>query len=157
MKTCKQCKIAKELTDFPYHKDCIDNRANVCKGCKIINQREARKINGNAYTKKYEKSIPGFIMRAYRNMKSRVFGIQIKKYHLYADKHLIDKSSFYEWSFANADFHRLYNQWEKNNYSRKLTPSVDRIDSRKGYTLDNMQWITHSENSRKTSRWNKVL
>lgn len=45
-------------------------------------------------------------------------------------------------------FHELFLSWEQSNYSRKLTPSVDRIDSSKGYYLGNMEWVTHSENSK---------
>jgi hypothetical protein len=33
--------------------------------------------------KKYEKTPKGYLMRTYRNMKSRVLGIQHKKAHIY--------------------------------------------------------------------------
>lgn len=34
-------------------------------------QRLKRQQNDNVYTRKYEKTIPGFLMRCYRNMQSR--------------------------------------------------------------------------------------
>jgi hypothetical protein len=114
-------------------------------------QREKRAANGNAHTKKYEKTINGFLMRLYRNMQSRVEGIQKQKYHLYKDKELIDRQSFYVWAKTNARFYYLFIIWEESGYNRKLAPSVDRIDSSKGYTIDNMEWVTHSENSRRGS------
>jgi hypothetical protein len=43
----------------------------------------------------------------------------------------------------------MFSAWELSNYHRKLTPTVDRIDSEFGYIVENMQWLTHSENSRK--------
>lgn len=58
------------------------------------NQRERRQRNGNAYTRKYEKTKSGFLVRLYRNMLSRVSGIQRAKYHLYAGCSLLPKMSF---------------------------------------------------------------
>jgi hypothetical protein len=111
-------------------------------------QRERRARNGNKEIHKYEKTKNGFLVRMYRNMKSRVEGVQWKKFHLYYGKELINKETFYKWANESYDFHNLFNIWESSCYNRKLTPTVDRIDSSKGYSLDNMRWITHSENSR---------
>lgn len=115
---------------------------------KLAWQRNKRKENGNINTRKYEKTVSGFLMRLYRNMQSRVTGVQKAKYHLYKDKVLLPREDFYEWANNSEQFHILFDTWKENNYDRKLTPSVDRIDSEKGYELDNMRWITHSENSR---------
>lgn len=117
-------------------------------------QQKYRKRVGNAPTKRYEKTKKGFLVRAYRNMKSRVSGIQGKQ-HLYEGKALLDKADFYEWALSSKDFHALFSNWEQSNYERKLSPSVDRKDSRKGYTKENMEWVTHSENSRRggVRRW----
>lgn len=117
-------------------------------------QRERRKKNGNAITKKYEKTKKGFLMRAYRNMKSRIEGIQKKKYHLYKGKELLDKELFYSWSLEHPEFNRLFKDYEDSGYTRKLAPSPDRIDSRKGYTIENIQWVTTSENSANVGRKN---
>ena len=111
-------------------------------------QRDRRKRTGNSDTKKYEKTKKGFLMRCYRNMKSRVAGIQYLKSHLYKGKYLLDKNVFYKWSLENVDFHSLFDIWESSGYDRKITPSIDRIDASIGYELNNIRWITHSENSR---------
>jgi hypothetical protein len=120
-------------------------------------QREYRKLTGNAITKKYEKSINGFLMRTYRNMKSRVTGVTKNKNHLYLGLDLVDKESFYLFSKNDDAFMSLFKDWEDSGYQRRLTPSIDRIDSAAGYTLGNMQWITFAENSIKglRSRWSK--
>jgi len=91
-------------------------------------------------------------------MKSRVEGVQKVKHHLYAGKHLLDKETFYEWALADEHFHDLFKLWEAGLYSRKLTPSVDRVDSSKGYHVVNMEWVTHSENSRRgaISKWRSL-
>lgn len=112
-------------------------------------QREARKANGNAYTLKYERTKYGKLMRIYRNMKSRIEGVQWQKHHLYAGKYLLPKDEFYAWAVMSSDFHRLFREWEESGYERKLAPSVDRVDSSIGYRTWNMEWVTHSENSRR--------
>lgn len=114
-------------------------------------QREHRKKTNNLDTRKYEKTINGFLVRLYRNMKSRVSGVQKLKYHLYKDKDLLDKQTFYQWAKSSKTFLKLYSKWIENNYDRKLTPSVDRINSQEGYCLSNMEWVTHSENLRRGS------
>ena len=111
-------------------------------------QRARRKANGNAATHKYEKTQGGFLMRVYRNMKSRVTGVQKLKAHLYVGLPIISKEEFYAWSKINLQFLSLFKQWEKSGYSRLLTPSIDRIDSSKGYEIENIRWLTHSENSK---------
>jgi hypothetical protein len=104
-------------------------------------QRERRNLNNYSDIKKYEKTKPGFLMRCYRNMKSRVTGVQSIKAHLYAGKNLLSKEEFYLWSESNQVFHDLFSSWEDSGYERRLTPSVDRIDSRYGYLIKNMEWV----------------
>lgn len=121
-------------------------------------QREYRRRNNNSHTKVYEKSKRGFLMRAYRNMQSRVTGVQKQKHHLYKDKFLLDRETFYHWSMYDNGFNALFDAWEAFGYPRKETPSVDRVNSALGYELTNMEWITHSENSRRgaLSRYGKT-
>ena len=96
-------------------------------------------------------------MRTYRNMQSRVSGVQKKKAHLYLGLDLLPREDFYSWAQSDATFLILWEVWVASSYERKLTPSIDRIDSSKGYQLDNMRWLTHSENSRlgNLSRYSK--
>jgi hypothetical protein len=115
-------------------------------------RRAHRKRTGNADSHRYEKTPNGFLMRLYRNMKSRVTGVQKLKAHLYKGKELLPRDLFYNWSKSNETFWSLFEIWIASGCDRKLTPTVNRIDSKRGYTLDNMEWITHSENSRLTSR-----
>lgn len=109
-------------------------------------------------SKKYEKTRKGFLMRAHRNMRSRVLGIQKQKHHLYSHiDSVISREDFYAWSLSDPAYNALFDAWAAAGYDRKLTPSVDRIDPKKGYTADNMEWVTHSENSRRASIWRTKL
>lgn len=111
-------------------------------------QRAYRKANGNANTKRYEKTRKGKIMRSYRNMQSRVEGVTHLKNHLYLGKDIMSRDDFYEWSLSDEYFNVLFDTWVYSDYDRRLSPSVDRIDSTKGYIAGNVRWLTHSENSR---------
>ena len=111
-------------------------------------QRLQRQQSGNAYTKKYEKTIRGFLMRCYRNMQSRVTGVQSKKAHLYQGLPLLDRQSFFTWALNDWQFYRLWIDWCGSDYDRRLSPSINRIDSNRGYEIGNVEWLTHSENSR---------
>ena len=115
----------------------------------LLRQRVRRKENNNLDTRRYEKTKKGFLMRLYRNMQSRITGVQSLKAHLYVGKSLLPRSEFYEWAIDSPEFHELFDEWTNNNYDRKLTPSVDRVNSSIGYELNNMEWVTHSENSRR--------
>ncbi len=110
------------------------------------------------YCKKYEKTFNGYLMRMYRNMKSRVTGVQSKKAHLYQGKELMDKELFYEFAKCSPMFRTLFYQYEKSGYDQKLAPTPDRIDSTKGYSIENIQWVSNSVNSRRgaTSKRKKL-
>lgn len=113
-----------------------------------IHQAEYRAKTNNASTHKYEKSVNGFLMRLYRNMTERVDGTQRKKKHLYYGKSILPKEEFYKYAKNSKEFNKMFKVWENSNYNRKLTPTIDRINVDLGYELDNMRWLTHSENSK---------
>lgn len=116
-------------------------------------RRNYRARTNNQSTKKYEKTKKGFLMRCYRNMQSRICGVQKLKAHLYLGKDLLPRQDFYEWAFTDKEFNRLFKEWEEQGYPQKLSPSINRIDSDLGYELSNMEWLTHSENSRRTKKY----
>lgn len=110
-------------------------------------QREHRRRTKNGDTKKYEKTPKGFLMRCYRNMLSRVTGIQPRNRNIYFGLPILPKNKFYSWALADAQFIRLFAAWEVSRFDRRLSPSIDRINPDRGYESDNIRWLTHSENS----------
>ncbi len=137
---CERCIRVRERNRLSAAKYRKENREKLLKS-----QREYRAKTNNKITKKYEKTPKGFLMRAYRNMKSRTQGIQ--KQGSWVGKSILSKEEFYEWSWNNSDFWRLFKAYQQSGYELKLCPSVNRIDPRKGYDLDNIEWITQSVNS----------
>jgi hypothetical protein len=81
-------------------------------------------------------------------MKSRVNGVLKNKAHLYCGKELLSKDEFYNWALNSNEFITLFNNYCSSGFDIKVAPSIDRIDSSKGYVIGNIRWITHSENSR---------
>ena len=86
-------------------------------------------------------------MYLYGGMRRRVEGRQSKNPERWAGKPILPRETFYEWSKNHPDFLRLFKRWKMSSHDTKLTPSINRMDSDKGYTLDNIEWITHSQNS----------
>lgn len=129
------------------------SRNNQCGDCTNKQARENWKNPNDKRKlgiKHYEAfTIDGYIMRKYRNMLSRVRGIQKLKAHLYANKQILTKDEFYKWAKNHEDFKTLWSCYIKNNRQRSLAPSIERIDPKKGYIVENMEWITHSENSKR--------
>lgn len=57
------------------------------------------------------------------------------------------KEELKEWLYTKTNFTRLYNEWVKNKYISGLIPSIDRIESSKPYTIDNIRLMTWMENN----------
>jgi hypothetical protein len=51
-KTCKKCQQIKTLDKFPIHKECLDGHSNVCKQCKVNQERIRRAKNPEFYKAK---------------------------------------------------------------------------------------------------------
>lgn len=150
-KQCTVCGQIKPLSEYPACREAPTGRLTYCRECKNAKQRLRRALMQNDDTRRYEKTKHGFLMRLYRNMESRITGVQHQKHHLYAGKDLLPRDDFYAWAAASPEFHRLFAAWESAGYMRKFTPSVDRLKSGRGYEMSNMEWVTHSENSRRGS------
>ncbi len=147
-KMCKTCKITKSLNAFPKHPECLDGHKGVCKVCTYEQQKNRTKLNGNLACKTYSKTVKGYLVRTYVNMRGRVTGLLKKKAHLYKGKDILTKEEFYEWSLNSEEFKYLFEEYLLSGFEPKKAPSIDRIDSTRGYSIDNIRWITHSENSR---------
>ena len=81
-----------------------NNEKGLCKICYNTRQREYRLKNSNKNTIKYEKTIKGFLVRLYRNMQSRIDGVQKRKHYLYKGKELLSREDFYSWALNNKKF-----------------------------------------------------
>ena len=69
--------------------------------------------------------------------------------HIYEGLVYCDRASFISWAIKDSAYHSLFASWEQSRYQRRLSPTIDRIDSSKGYELSNLQWLSRSENATK--------
>jgi len=116
----------------------------------------------NAAERKYRKENPEKF-RAIRRRRS-FFGVRsflkkpnymfknmvnsVRYYDSYKNKKvLFTKSEFVTWMLANEDYQRIFKTWEQSDYDLMLTPTIDRVDNKGHYSLDNIQVITHLDNS----------
>lgn len=55
-------------------------------------------------------------------------------------------SELRDFLYSKDEFHILYDNWKRLDYQKDYVPSVDRIDSRFGYSLSNITLMTWREN-----------
>lgn len=122
-KICKKCGIEKPTFEFYSAKNKTDNLRAVCKACVLEQQRSFSKLPIRIYNNQ-------ILHSKQRGHPSPVY--------TYTD--------FEEWILANKDYNALYKIYEDNNYAAEYVPSVDRIDSSKPYTFDNIELVSFKEN-----------
>jgi hypothetical protein len=91
-------------------------------------------------------TINRFLSCVYSSMNQRVKGKNTSRPDLYMGLPILPRDIFYTWSKNHPDFLALYKRWFSNNFDRKLTPTVNRMNSSKGYVLGNIEWVTNSQN-----------
>lgn len=106
------------------------------------------------YDKQYRRSLIGLIRRSHVKMKQRIKG-NCRTPQIYANLSIMSSEDFIFFSINCSALQDLYKEWVISGYDIRLTPSVDRIDSSKGYVLGNIRWITHAQNSRLAGLKNK--
>ena len=66
----------------------------------------------------------------------------------------VGRAEFIQWAICRDDFNTIYDAWDCAGRPKKTAPSIDRIDPAGGYSFDNMQFLTQSENVKKGNRDN---
>jgi len=130
MKKCNKCKEVKAVSNFYNKSNSKDGYDHECKDC--VNIRSM----------KYSRTINGLVSKMYANQKYRSktkFNLELK----------YTKEEFRNWLLSNTYFYKLYNNWIKSNYNKDSTPSVDRDNNYKPYTLNNMSLMTWYDNNKK--------
>lgn len=156
MKKCFKCQEVKSLDNFYTHPQMADGHLNKCKSCAktdVKTHYSANITEKRLYDKLRQRhSFERIFRHRYSLLKQRSEGRAIRPYGV-RGKPLISKEQFLEWCNDNIDeFTKLHKEWERSDFSRGLTPSIDRIDNNGSYTRDNIRWITVTENSKKFTK-----
>lgn len=126
MKTCIRC--GKEHTNVRY---------KTCEKC-LEYQRQWRA--------RWHRTKIGVIKKAYSRLKDRISGRVKHTRHIYAGLPACSREEFTEWAVNDENFHRLYDTWKESGYTRRLLPTIDRLNTRNGYVIPNIRWVSYSEN-----------
>ena len=128
-KTCSKCGINKPASEYSRWKLSKDGLYSRCKECH-----------------KHENNTEHQVIKRFLNA---------HKNRLTCTK-TYSEDKFIQWLYDN-NFQEMYDAWKEAKYDKSIAPSVDRIDSRKGYDLSNMQLITWDFNHLKKTIdvWNE--
>jgi hypothetical protein len=59
-----------------------------------------------------------------------------------------------EFQVIKGDYFKVHHVWREAGYPRTLTPSIDRIDNGKDYSLDNIQVLTSGAKDQRGEKTN---
>ena len=127
-KVCRVCNKSKKVSKFGKLTASNDGFCPRCKRCEVI------RVALYGKTKK--------------GVATSLYGHQVS--HSKARCHVAptySKMDFSEWLLSKNKFHKLFSKWEKSNYNRWKYPSVDRINPKLPYTLDNIRVMSWKKNS----------
>jgi hypothetical protein len=134
-----------------------DGTVNKCKECnKVENQKNwwmkrEDKRRYDQYRHRY--SIQRILDHRYGCIKRRcLYGYGDGRPYFVTGKKFLSKKQFMDWAYKYKNmqkFMEIYNNWVQFEFSEKLSPSIDRIDSKKSYVIGNLQWLTKSDNCKK--------
>lgn len=98
----------------------------------------------------YRQTPKGFLVRRWVKMRRRLS-------NEYANRNLklLTSKEFHQWAMKDTTFIEMYLTWKDAGMPLHLTPTVDRIDNRLGYVIENMQWLTFLDNTRKAGNEGK--
>lgn len=159
MKKCFKCLTVKPLDDYYKHPQMGDGHLNKCKEC----TKKDVQMNYTSNIDKYREydytrqrtNKKRILNHRYNQIKQRIEGRAVRNYKVNG-KPMLTYDEWGNWTTAHMDkFDEIYQKWHDSGFKRAFAPSIDRINPDGSYTVDNIQWLSVSENSSKGNkeRW----
>ena len=120
---CARCKESKHYSEFNKNNKNATGFAYNCKPCKQEHERIYRRTPLGIITQMYGHQVESSKNRGH-------------------EKPSYTKKELKQYVLCHESFEALYNKYVDSGYDRMMIPSIDRLDSRKGYSMDNIQLVT---------------
>lgn len=154
---CFKCGRSKPLTEYYKHKQMADGHLNKCKDC---TKRDVRLDYHSDPEKHHERdrqrqrySRKRIFDHRYKCLLNRVGNKIAGRTYASSEHEVLTREQYDAWLVKNMDqFERIYTAWVESGFDRKLSPSIDRIKNNKGYVPENMQWLSLSNNNKKSTK-----
>lgn len=149
MKTCTKCGIEKDETEYHKNKGHKDGLMAECKICK----KKYRDINKDKITRRmiaYVHTWHGYASRRWSSINTRTINGSHPHWHDKRCARYLKKETRIEMTRAEFNnFCESHKDLIEDIYAAGQIPSIDRIDDKGHYSIDNIQIINLSENCRK--------
>lgn len=129
-----------------------NRKKGVCNNCGIFKPIKARNMCQNCWHKYKHRHFPNFFLRqkhSQMNERCRNPNKNPNTIKCYFGRVVCELEDFLNRFLNDEIFLKLYKQWQDSNYEYKLCPSIDRINPDLDYVIENLQFITMSENCTK--------
>lgn len=130
VKKCSACFEIKSPVDFYARSRSVDGKRTKCKACCDKSVEEYRRTKHGLIANMFNRQIHS----------SKTRRLPLPTY---------DLEQFRKWALSHNAFHALYDEWVESGYDKMKIPSGDRLDDYKGYSFDNIQFVTWEYNEKK--------
>ena len=119
-----------------------------------ISKRLVSSSSCQGCVKAYKFTARGYLTFKYKDMRTRINGKHSNpRCHIYKGLGLLEKSEFIAWALADSVYNRMFSAYEASGFDRGLAPTIDRIDTQRGYVTGNIQFLSTKENATKACLW----
>lgn len=153
---CSRCKVKKQASQFGRERRAKNGLTSECKACRSVarwgkQSTPASRAAGRAWNaaqreERHNNPSPALVAKYhYQGMKER--GNSTRP--AYAEvKCLISEDEFLKWVEARWDeYMTLHGAWKAEGFPKRLSPTVDRLDSKLHYQADNIRWLPFGTNA----------